>query len=286
MLPDILSVTLRAVSFIAVLQAAGVALFLAQSGVRLLASAQGIRRLGRWSAAVGLTALLLHYLLEAARLAGSFSGLVDLSLQSMVLSSTTPLVLGVRVLGLLAIATSLREEKQGAHGTGVFGAGLLAVSFALTGHTATHPVRWLLAPLLVLHVLVVAFWFGALWPLLLVARQETVARTASVVGAFSRAAGWVVPGLFLAGLALVLQLVPTWAALVTPYGLLLLGKAALFALLMGLAVLNKWRLGPALANGDSGALVAFERSVVAEFVLICLVLSMTAVMTTFHSPYG
>ena len=33
------------------------------------------------------------------------------------------------------------------------------------GHTAIHPLRWLLAPLLLVHLAVAAFWFGALWPL-------------------------------------------------------------------------------------------------------------------------
>ena len=143
---------------------------------------------------------------------------------------------------------------------------------------------FLLAPLLVVHVLIVAFWFGSLWPLALVVREEAPATAANVVRVFSSIAGWLVPGLFLAGLALVLQLLPAWAAFATPYGLLLLGKVAVFALLMGFAALNKWRLEPALATGDGGAVVAFRGSVLAEFVLICLVLSMTAVMTTFFSP--
>jgi putative copper export protein len=62
---------------------------------------------------------------------------------------------------------------------------------------------------------------------------------------------------------------------------LLLAKVTVFALLMGLASLNKWRFGPACAEGDTRA---FKRTVLIEYVLICVVLVITAVMTTFYSP--
>ena len=52
---------------------------------------------------------------------------------------------------------------------------------------------------------------------------------------------------------------------------------------LALAALNKWRLGPALAS-TSGAAATFQRVVGAEYLLICAVLVVTAVMTTFFSP--
>jgi copper resistance protein D len=65
---------------------------------------------------------------------------------------------------------------------------------------------------------------------------------------------------------------------------LLLVKIGGFALLMGLASLNKWRLGPAIARGELPALTAFRRSVATEYTLIAGVLTATTVMTTFFSP--
>ena len=70
----------------------------------------------------------------------------------------------------------------------------------------------------------------------------------------------------------------------TGYGISLLAKFAGFAVLMGLAAVNKWRLGPAIAGGDARVLASFRRSLAIEYVLICAVLSVTAVMTTFYSP--
>jgi putative copper export protein len=65
---------------------------------------------------------------------------------------------------------------------------------------------------------------------------------------------------------------------------LLIAKAVGFALLMGLAAANKWRLGPALGSGIVGSGQWFRRSVATEYVLIAAVLAITAVMTSFFSP--
>ena len=66
-------------------------------------------------------------------------------------------------------------------------------------------------------------------------------------------------------------------------GVSLAAKFAGFVLLMALAALNKWRLGPAIATGDKRALRSFRRSLGFEYVLIAAVLSITAMMTTFYS---
>jgi putative copper export protein len=79
-------------------------------------------------------------------------------------------------------------------------------------------------------------------------------------------------------------LLPDVAALLQPYGELLIAKVVLFAVLLGLAALNKWRFGPAIERGDTQAARGFRRCVVSEYVLIVAVLSVTAVMTTFFSP--
>jgi putative copper export protein len=81
-------------------------------------------------------------------------------------------------------------------------------------------------------------------------------------------------------------LLPDLAALGNSYGRLLILKVVGFSLLLGLASLNKWRLSPALARGNRDARRAFGGSLVAEFVIIAAVLSVTAVMTSLYSPEG
>lgn len=276
--PDALSVAFRAVSFVLLLNAAGIPIFIAVFGHLLPDSLPAIAKLG-WGLAIGALVFVAgHHALEGARMAGEMGGVVDPAMQAMTLRSSEGAAFGLRMVGLVLIAVGLR---RGALAVGITGAILATAAFTLTGHTSVTPYRPAAAALLTFHLLVVAFWLGSLWPLYLVAGREPPHRAAHVIDAFSRVAAWVVPVILLAGVGLTLLLVPSWAVFRQPYGQLLLAKVALFAVLMALATLNKWTFGPACAKGRTRA---FKQAVAIEYVLICIVLAITATMTTFYSP--
>jgi len=281
---DVVSVALRALSFLFVLQATGVALFIAIFGGRLSNSGEPIRCLGRWSALIGLVCVAAHYGLEAARIAGDLSGMWDTSLQETVLRSASGAAFAVRVLGLSLVALALRRAGTLSLALGIIGAVTAAASFTLVGHTAVHSQRWFTGPLLIVHLLIVAFWIGALLPLQIASLREAPETLAKLVHAFSGVAVWLVPGILLAGLGLTIFLVPGIEVFRQPYGLLLLTKVAAFMLLMILAAWNKWRLGPALVGGGREGRLAFQRSLLSEYLLLFATLTVTAVMTTFFSP--
>jgi putative copper export protein len=281
---DVLSVALRALSFVFLLQAAGVAFFGAIFGRLLGGSGSAIRRLGWWSALLALVCVTGHYVLEAARMAGELTGMWDASLQRVVLSSTNGAAFAFRLMGLSVVALGLRGESTRSVIAAVGGAMMALAAFTLTGHTTTQPERWLTGTLLFVHLLIIAFWFGGLLPLYWVSMRERQDTTAALIASFSAWASWLAPVILLAGAALALRLVPSVEVFTQPYGELLLVKLGGFALLMGLASLNKWRLGPAIAHGELSALRAFRRSLAAEYALIVGVLTATAVMTTFFSP--
>ncbi len=65
-LPDIVTLSLRTVSFVTDLQAAGVAMFLVLFGNSLSKSRNAIRTLGKGAAAAGLLFTLAQYLVEPA----------------------------------------------------------------------------------------------------------------------------------------------------------------------------------------------------------------------------
>jgi putative copper resistance protein D len=309
-LPDILSVVLRAVSFVLVLQAAGMVFFGAAFGPALTISLASVRSLARGIAFAALVVAAGHYLMEAARMAGDMSGLFDSSLQTMAWTSTAGGAFAVKELGLLLIIAGMqspsvrltsdrlfkssaslspslwlrRLSSRGFTVVGIAGAVLVAGSFALTGHTATSSWRVILAPLLLTHLLLVAFWLGALLPLYLVTLREPRERAARVVALFSAAAFWLVPLILLAGVSIAVLLLPNVEALTHPYGELIIAKGALFAVLMVLAALNKWRFGAALAGPELLAGQSFRRVVIVEYVIIVAVLAITAGMTTFYSP--
>ncbi len=296
--PDALSVLLRALTLIFVLQAAGAAIFLAMFGQELASSLAAARRLGRACAAAGALCLIGHLALQAGRMEGDLSGMLDGSLLRLAVTSTVGASAALGALGLVFVAGGLRARRAGpgnnraepradrewSTSVAVIGAALITVSFTLTGHTSVSPHRWLLCVLLVTHLLIVAFWFGALPALYFVSLQESPARAARIVDRFSRVATWLIPGILLAGLALAALLVANLGVLLGPYGELLLAKLGGFALLLGLASFNKWRLAPAMARSDARALLAFRRSLTAELALIVAVLTVTASLTTLFSP--
>lgn len=281
---DGLSVTVRALSLVLLFQAAGIAIFLALFAEMLTSSRTAVRRLGQASALGGVVCVAAHYVLEGARMAGDLAGLSDPSLQGMVWHSSARAALIMRLVGLGLVAFGLRRGGSPKSILALLGAVLACLAFALTGHTSIVAHRLGLAALLVIHLCVVSFWFGALVPLYLASARETPARAWELTERFTRVATWVVPVILLAGLTLAFLLLPNAAALREPYGQLLIAKVVGFTLLMGLAAVNKWRLGPALAQGtvDSGR--RFRRAVGAEYVLIVAVLTITAVMTSFFSP--
>jgi Copper resistance protein D len=334
--PDILSVAFRAVSFTLLLNAAGIPIFIAAFGRLIPSTVPDLRRFG-WKLAIGAMVFVVgHHVMEAARMTGEMSGVMDPAMQKMALLSREGAAFAARMMGMLLVTVGLTREgrlPQRAHAasangpaptgtpasangpasTGApasangpaptgrpasvgasaptgpvgpdaisLGGALLSITaFTLVGHTSVAPHRLAAAALVSLHLLVAAFWLGALWPLYLAAKKEQPATTARVIAAFSLAAAWVVPLILLAGLGLTAVLAPSLTVFRQPYGQLLLVKVGLFAMLMAMASLNKWRFGPACAEGNTAA---FERTVLIEYVLICAVLAVTAALTTFYSP--
>lgn len=282
--PDTLSVILRGASFIALFQAAGTAIFLALFGHSLQSSSGALRRITRVAAIAGVVTVAGQLLLQAARMADDMSGIVDPALQAMTLGSADGATAAMRILGLTVIAIAIGRRDQAAMALCLAGALAVTASFVLSGHTASSPLRWLKAPLLFTHVTVVAFWFGALLPLHIASTRETARTAAQVTQAFSIIAGWWVPLILAAGLCLALILLRHAADLGRAYGFLLIGKLIGFCALMALAATNKYRLVPAIADGDENAARSFRVMLKVEYALISIVLSITVVMTTFFSP--
>jgi putative copper resistance protein D len=282
---DALAVTVRALSFIAMFEAAGGAWFLTQFASGLPAAGPTIVRHVQTAAVAGLVLVLVHFDLGAAQLSGEFSGLWDLPLLQLAWQTAPGSGLCLRVAGLLLILIGLRGRGRGLRTCiCMLGSGMVLLAFITIGHTVDHPQRAALALVLVAHLLAVAFWFGALWPLRRVVTLEAAVTAATVLERFSRIALWVVPGLLLAGTTLAVMLLPGLAVFAQPYGRLLLAKIAGFAVLMGFAALNKLRLTPALARGESAAVMGLRRSLLLEYLIIAAVLTVTAVMTGLFSP--
>jgi putative copper resistance protein D len=285
-LVDAVAVLARALSFIALFQATGGAVFLAVFGTELV-SARGamVRPAPRATILAGLL-VLLQFSLETARLAGDFSALGDPRLLQLIWHTALGTALRLRLAGLLLILTALALKRWpwALRPLAAAGTALAVAAFASVGHSVDHPQRAVLATLLMVHLFSLTYWFGALWPLRQAVTRESSATAAALLERFSRIALWIVPVLFLAGGTLAILLVPGWSVFDQPYGRLLLAKLLGFGVLMGCAALNKLRLTPGLRRNEAAAAVWLRRSLLGEYLLIGAVLAITAVMTGLYSP--
>jgi len=277
-------VVLRAAIFLTLLQAAGAALFLFLFGARLAVCGDAVRRLGAAAAATGAVLVIVRYLIEPARMIGALSGVLDGSMHGFLLTSNLGLAQLVRLAGACLIGLALLRSSRLRYRFALAGALLVAASFSFMGHTAATDQRWVPGALLVVHVLAAAFWFGSLIPLYIACGKERPGNSGLLIERFSSIALRIVPMIFLAGVGMAIFLLPNLGSLGSPYGLLLIAKLFGFAALMGLACLNKFRFGPAVASGHAPSLVPLRRCIAIEIWLIVIVLALTAAMTTLYSP--
>jgi copper resistance protein D len=279
---DIAWLVLRAVSFALTLQAAGMALFRVHLGRLAPHAAAVIAADSHRVAIAALLAVLAQCLMEPAHLAGDLSGLRDAQLLQLALASAGP-ELAARLAGLACLALAARRAEPRALPS-FAGVALAVLSFGLSGHVPRSGRAVLLVPLLLVHVASVAYWVGALWPLYRASRLEAASAVALLLAAFSRVAICWVPVIAVAGVAMAVGLLSGVAALIQPYGLLLLGKAGAFVLLLGLAAVNRLRLTPAIERGAAAALGTLRGTLLGEYLLLLAALAATAVMSGAYSP--
>ena len=181
-------------------------------------------------------------------------------------------------------------------------AGLAVATFAWTGHgtLGDGDVRPLHVWADVLHLLSASVWIGALialtralWSFRQSLHPADVERIVAGLGRFSAIGPAVVAVLVLTGLinSWVLVGVQDWRALFgSVYGLILMVKIALFAVMLGLATLHRYRTVPALraaVAGPGGAetvVVRLRASMTIETVLALLILVAVAALGTLEPP--
>jgi putative copper export protein len=285
---DAAMVTAKAATYAATLSASGGAFFLIYSHALLDGVCAGrIRRLIRVLVFIAVLAGGAMILAAAASMSGDAGGLADVGLARMILQAGEGRASLVRLTGLILIGGSLTGRRSPAAMT-LLGSVAAATSFAWVGHVhALSALRgaWLPALVIVMHLLGVAFWLGALIPLLMVARDTDMSRIAATARRFGIAALFVVGGLLAAGGGLLCLLLSDVSELWTDdYGRLALTKVLLVSCLLALAALNHVRLTPRLFAYDMGALRALKRSILAELAVAGCVLVVTAAMTTLAGP--
>lgn len=241
----------------------------------------------QWLGSVLILTTLAQVLIQGLRMYGtglswrSVPEALGLGLSSTLGQSSLVLLVSTVLLVLMLTTGNLRQQRAG-NGL-VTGIGLIALgSLLMTGHIATAPDAAWLVPMLALHLLVAAFWLGAMGPLSRAAARAEQTRWLALVRRFSALAIVAVPVLLVAGLAMALYQVDEASALLTTgYGRSLLLKVALVILVLLLALDNRFRLTRQLIKRTPGIRDRWQRNLRVETVLLCAVVAVTAALSTF-----
>lgn len=277
----VLAILAKAIGYGAALLAMGGVLFSALFSQSAEASVLRLaRQLAVGAALVGLAVLAVRFGIRAARISGmGFEGATDPMMLGFVWDSplgTAAIWRGIGELAILAILVPRIGQWIALAGTVA-----VAISYAQVGHALGEP-RVFLTIMLVLHLLAAAFWVGALVPL---RRAAFSSDGADLLHHFGNVAAFGVAVLIIAGTALAWLLAGSVTALFgTAYGLGLLLKVAIVAVLLIFAAFNKLRLVRALRAEIPGAANALRRSIAMEMLAVVLILLATATLTSVTTP--
>jgi putative copper export protein len=244
-------VMLRAATHVAMLGAAGLALFGLGFGGQLAREDQ--ERLRRWLLGLALAGIALNAGVLPLRVLVLTAGesAFDGAVLGAVMASRNGDAFWMRLAGLGALA--LAAWRPGRIGDALAGAGAVTVaaSYAALGHSMLFRPRQELAALVTLHLLAVAFWTGSLPPLVWAARRGQ----AGLIDAWSRVALWAVAAIAGTGIAMAALLVRRAELLLAGwYGWALLAKLGLVGLMLALAARHRFLLAPAVSGGGGPAL--------------------------------
>ncbi len=256
---------------------------------------------------IGVAVAVLGILLQGASAAGvSLWASLKGTIVSDTLKSRFGEVWGLRALvwaalgGLFVAARLSRARPTRAWiWPAALGAGLLAITPALSGHPDTQGPRGVFFPADVAHVLGASVWVGGIACLLIVLpaatrRLEGPRRTRlllATLARFSPVALACVVAIALTGvIQAYIDVRGIHGLLHTTYGLLVIVKVALLLALIGLGWVNRERVIPALkrlvsagcAPGHGG--MAARRTMRGELALMVAVLGVTAALVSYVPP--
>jgi copper resistance protein D len=225
-----------------------------------------------------------------------------LSIEAMVFETPMGVAWQVRMAALAATAVLAFVRNPVARVAQVAFAAAALASLAWTGHGAAGEATKGLVQLVadIVHLLAAGAWIGALVALgLMVASNASRLKSADFISMYHALDGFSNAGTVIVALLIITGSINTWI-LVGPAGVGLVGsdqyvqllaiKLALFAAMLGLAAMNRFRLTPALLRDlgagavPSGAHRALRRSIAIEAGLASSVLAIVAWLGTLVPP--
>jgi putative copper resistance protein D len=254
----------------------------------IFAPARGAFPLGaqRLAASLAFLSAALWFLFATATMAGSFAQMDGETIRTVLMETAFGRLWLARLLAGAVLLGLLLARNRSDVLVCIVSAVLLA-SLAGTGHTQEQEglARIVHIGADAVHLLAASAWLGGLPPLaLLLARDDGAAQgreeTLTILSRFSAMGIAAVAALVASGLVnswfLLGPVANLWS---TPYGRLLSLKLCLFAGMVGLAALNRFRLMPKLAQREQ-VMSQLRHHLLAEHALGVLILGLVSVIGT------
>jgi copper transport protein len=222
----------------------------------------------------GLAAAIISVGLQGLDMLGlPLSQLLETHVWMAGLATSYGWTVGIAFAGLVAARIALdMQSKRLLSSLALVGVG---AALAASGHAAVAEPQFLTRPAVLAHGVAIAFWIGALLPLV-VTMHSAERQTAELIR-FSRVIPAAVIVLIASGATLaVVQLKQFDALWTTNYGLVLCAKLAAVLVLIALAAVNRYALTPRIVARDGIAARRFVRSISVELLLIVVVLGLVA----------
>lgn len=245
------------------------------------------------SAVLGLLATVVFFLVQVGAVNQSgIGGMLDQQMGLILAQSSVGAAAGLRLFGFASVlAASYLSRRPGANGVLSYGkssflllglaVSLLAISFALTGHTSTQ--AWTVRAAIALHVVAAFAWVGSLYPLLRLSTSADLLQVQKLMRAFGTSAMLIVAALLLSGIFMLTQLLQSFSELLaTDYGRIMVLKLTGVTALLALAGINKLLLVPRLTAGNSVA--KLRASIRLEIIVALFILAVTTWLTSAVGP--
>lgn len=247
------------------------------------------RRVEKIALCLALFASIIWFFAQVGAMAEEgIQGAFDPDLVSMMWSSSTGDVTLVRMIGFAVAFVTLFfvSTTQNNHFNlqrSILLVALIgtAYSFTLIGHVSS--LGKVEKVLLMIHVLAMAWWFGALYPLKRACSQLDYHELHDFMTKFSQQASYIVGALLAAGLGLAYSLVGSFEVLFqSRYGQVLIIKLILVSIILLMALRHKYRLVPQLKKLKGGSIL--KRSIAIEMAIAFVIVCITAALTSLVGP--
>mgnify|MGYP001180175747 FL=1 len=235
--------------------------------------------LSRKSVFIGAITSLLMILTVPGNLGGDLRSLIDPLMLQLAIESNSGVGYLIAAAGFVVMLAAHKIRGKAQKCTFLIGSIAVLFSLTLAGHALLG--KWLTQSLLILHLLGITFWLGALLPFRWICLQTDTTNLSALAHRFGLVALVYVGLIIITGLAYAYTLLGELSLIfTTSYGNVLLIKLLLVAALLSLAALNKFWIVPSLEQNPVQGVRHFKTSLQFEIALTLIILLAVSLLTT------